>query len=177
MIGNIVIWQKSWYGLVERIFSLCVYHDRGWLETGHKYPDCRVGKDFRALKSGATTQQIFREMIHGPSINQPNYPADWKNRKKCVVTQPYCSILFWRKTQQNWRRMCHGPSLCYRPYTSVIHDSSLMGVVHLRYLKGINFRGYKLSRFREFFGVRESLYPQNLIFEVTREILIKNTKK
>ena len=50
---------------------------------------------------------------------------------------------------------------------------------------------YKLSRFRDFFGVRESLYsrnrllsatreslyPQNLTFEVTREILIKKYKK
>ena len=28
----------------------------------------RVGGDFRALRSGAMTHQIFREMSHGPSI-------------------------------------------------------------------------------------------------------------
>ena len=48
----------------------------------------------------------------------------------------------------------------------------------LNYFIGINFRGYnKLSRFRDFFGVRESLHPRNLTFEVTREILIKIQKK
>ena len=36
---------------------------------------------------------------------------------------------------------------------------------------------YQLSRFNDFFGVRESLYPRNLIFEVTRGLLIKNTEK
>jgi hypothetical protein len=39
------------------------------------------------------------------------------------------------------------------------------------YFIGINFRGYKLSRFSEFFGVRESLYPQNRTFRVTCESL------
>ena len=55
---------------------------------------------------------------------------------------------------------------------------------------GINFRGYKLSRFRDFFWrskvfTREIAcsvplakeYSRNLTFKVTREILIKNTTK
>ena len=39
------------------------------------------------------------------------------------------------------------------------------------YFKGINFRGYKFSRLRDFFGVRESLYPRNRLLSGTRESL------
>ena len=50
---------------------------------------------------------------------------------------------------------------------------------HIQFLKNpifdrttpLNFCGYKLLRFRDFFGVRESLYPRNRLFSGTRESL------
>ena len=45
------------------------------------------------------------------------------------------------------------------------------------YFIGINFHGYKLPRFRDFFGVREGLYPRNITFMGVIEISIKNPQK
>ena len=52
--------------------------------------------------------------------------------------------------------------------SSLLYEASEAKV---NYFKGINFRRYKRSRIREFFGVRESLYPRNRLFSGTRESL------
>ena len=41
---------------------------------------------------------------------------------------------------------------------------------------GINFRGYKLSRFSHFFGDRESLYLRNRTVQITRKYCLKIQK-
>ena len=76
-----------------------------------------------------------------------------------------------------------GKSLKGNPGTQQFQQPSNSENVPIYYFIGINFREF-FCRSRKFIpakslvsATRESLYSRNLTFEVSREILIKNTKK